>query len=265
MRRVVEIFPEIQRLPINGGIMPCISLNRYINREQGRGRGQRRGLRRRINRPPQRVRNSYIKITDPRVELSKKINLAEKLTLIFKKYHEHTIIDGTRINDIDIELAACCIVERYEAMCWSRLSKVSNENDKGFYFNFLSELCHFEFCKTLQQKCSEHQENSPENYMCSTSHNNDLTFDQLSLLANKPLDISPTINNEDEETIVDSSLLNLKKILDQRTCKVCFDGEANIMLVPCGHLSICQTCAEKLFKQCPICKVAVEKAIMVQR
>ena len=42
------------------------------------------------------------------------------------------------------------------------------------------------------------------------------------------------------------------------TCKICFDQEIDTVLVPCGHVVACSSCAERLQdKPCPICKSGV--------
>jgi hypothetical protein len=37
-------------------------------------------------------------------------------------------------------------------------------------------------------------------------------------------------------------------------CVVCFENEALVALVPCGHRKICIDCAERCDRKCPICR-----------
>jgi len=49
-------------------------------------------------------------------------------------------------------------------------------------------------------------------------------------------------------------------------CSICYTREAIISTVPCGHLSMCNTCCRKTEKsQCIICRQPVEKYIRIYR
>ncbi|KAL1551227.1 hypothetical protein AAHA92_19095 [Salvia divinorum] len=52
-------------------------------------------------------------------------------------------------------------------------------------------------------------------------------------------------------------LLN-EKIL----CRVCFDDQINVVLLPCRHYVLCSSCCEKC-KRCPICRVYIEERLHV--
>ncbi|KAI5568919.1 hypothetical protein BDE02_12G045200 [Populus trichocarpa] len=45
-------------------------------------------------------------------------------------------------------------------------------------------------------------------------------------------------------------------------CRVCFEGEISVVLLPCRHRILCSTCCEKCEK-CPICRVSVEERLSV--
>lgn len=45
-------------------------------------------------------------------------------------------------------------------------------------------------------------------------------------------------------------------------CRVCFEGEISVVLLPCRHRILCSTCCEKC-KKCPICRVSVEERLPV--
>ena len=49
-------------------------------------------------------------------------------------------------------------------------------------------------------------------------------------------------------------------------CVICMDQRKNHVLVPCGHLCVCQACAERITEEgetCPICRTAVREAVAV--
>ncbi|XDV26314.1 hypothetical protein PO909_030062 [Leuciscus waleckii] len=52
----------------------------------------------------------------------------------------------------------------------------------------------------------------------------------------------------------------LRRLQEERTCKVCMDKEVNIVFIPCGHLVVCKECAPSLHK-CPICRGLVKGAV----
>ncbi|KAE8678362.1 Detected protein of confused Function [Hibiscus syriacus] len=52
--------------------------------------------------------------------------------------------------------------------------------------------------------------------------------------------------------------LQYEKIL----CRVCFEEQINVVLLPCRHHVLCRTCCEKC-KRCPICRVSIEERLSV--
>lgn len=54
-------------------------------------------------------------------------------------------------------------------------------------------------------------------------------------------------------------------------CVVCWEGRANYVIVPCGHLCLCTTCAShSIFKgsmdsKCPVCKQPADQTVRVYR
>ncbi|CBI15413.3 hypothetical protein AAG906_014101 [Vitis piasezkii] len=45
-------------------------------------------------------------------------------------------------------------------------------------------------------------------------------------------------------------------------CRICFEGEISVVLLPCRHRILCSTCCEKC-KKCPICRVPIEERLPV--
>lgn len=56
-------------------------------------------------------------------------------------------------------------------------------------------------------------------------------------------------------------LSEVLKSTDDSMCQVCYSEPINIVLDPCGHLFICETCYHALPNTCPICRAHVTKAI----
>ena len=49
-------------------------------------------------------------------------------------------------------------------------------------------------------------------------------------------------------------------------CKVCFERQANILFVPCGHLACCGICSPAfLSTKCPICRMTVREIYRVYK
>ncbi|KAJ0987179.1 hypothetical protein J5N97_005535 [Dioscorea zingiberensis] len=45
-------------------------------------------------------------------------------------------------------------------------------------------------------------------------------------------------------------------------CRICFEGEICMVLLPCRHRTLCKSCSEKC-KKCPICRVSIEERMPV--
>lgn len=45
-------------------------------------------------------------------------------------------------------------------------------------------------------------------------------------------------------------------------CRICFEEQINVLLLPCRHHILCRTCGEKC-KKCPICRVFIEERLPI--
>uniref|UniRef100_A0A8C8TV27 RING-type E3 ubiquitin transferase n=1 Tax=Peromyscus maniculatus bairdii TaxID=230844 RepID=A0A8C8TV27_PERMB len=54
--------------------------------------------------------------------------------------------------------------------------------------------------------------------------------------------------------------IQLRRLQEERTCKVCMDREVSIVFIPCGHLVVCQECAPSL-RKCPICRGTIKGTV----
>ena len=51
----------------------------------------------------------------------------------------------------------------------------------------------------------------------------------------------------------------LRRLQEERTCKVCLDHPVCTVLVPCGHL-VCADCAPVL-RLCPLCRAPIRSCV----
>ena len=51
----------------------------------------------------------------------------------------------------------------------------------------------------------------------------------------------------------------LRRLRDEKRCKICLDRDANMVFTPCGHMCACMQCTQKL-KMCPLCRRKINKA-----
>ncbi|XP_044522189.1 baculoviral IAP repeat-containing protein 2-like [Gracilinanus agilis] len=52
----------------------------------------------------------------------------------------------------------------------------------------------------------------------------------------------------------------LRRLQEERTCKVCMDKEVSVVFIPCGHLVVCKECASSL-RKCPICRSTIKGTV----
>ncbi|XP_065142375.1 baculoviral IAP repeat-containing protein 7 [Paramisgurnus dabryanus] len=52
----------------------------------------------------------------------------------------------------------------------------------------------------------------------------------------------------------------LRRLQEERTCKVCMDKCVSVVFIPCGHLVVCTDCAASL-RHCPICRAVVRGSV----
>ena len=48
---------------------------------------------------------------------------------------------------------------------------------------------------------------------------------------------------------------------EQRQCIVCMDRRPSVVIIPCGHLCVCQPCSSRLQQQCPVCRGAATQMV----
>jgi pyrimidine deaminase RibD-like protein len=69
-----------------------------------------------------------------------------------------------------------------------------------------------------------------------------------------------------EEMLALRRKIELEMLVDKE-CVVCFDSIRCMALAPCGHIALCQPCAEALMLQtvklCPTCRDPVDSVLRV--
>lgn len=51
---------------------------------------------------------------------------------------------------------------------------------------------------------------------------------------------------------------------DEDVCKICYDGDIDVVLYPCGHFVLCRRCAQKV-SDCPVCRFVITDIIRTYR
>ncbi|XP_075040472.1 E3 ubiquitin-protein ligase XIAP isoform X2 [Mixophyes fleayi] len=70
---------------------------------------------------------------------------------------------------------------------------------------------------------------------------------------------SQTENGDAKHIEIENSIEEkLRKLEEEKICKVCMDKAVSIVFIPCGHLVACSDCAEVLDK-CPICCTIIQR------
>lgn len=77
----------------------------------------------------------------------------------------------------------------------------------------------------------------------------------------KAVDKNPMVNAPTNEMSEKVKLeVENQKLKDLKTCKICMDKEANVLLLPCAHLVTCTACTPAL-RNCPICRANIKGTV----
>ncbi|KFW75503.1 Baculoviral IAP repeat-containing protein 7-B [Manacus vitellinus] len=66
------------------------------------------------------------------------------------------------------------------------------------------------------------------------------------------------LSGKDESQL--STEEQLRRLQEERMCKVCLDRDVSVVFVPCGHLVACRDCALNL-SLCPICRAVIQGSV----
>ncbi|XP_072259072.1 baculoviral IAP repeat-containing protein 2 [Pyxicephalus adspersus] len=77
----------------------------------------------------------------------------------------------------------------------------------------------------------------------------------------KELFIEQSLKNQATDDYSDLPMEEqLRRLQEERTCKICMDQEVSIVFIPCGHLVVCKDCAPSL-RKCPICRGIIKGTV----
>jgi len=69
-----------------------------------------------------------------------------------------------------------------------------------------------------------------------------------------------TLRNIQTERAATAETPNIENLPDNRVCVVCLGAERQVILLPCGHVCVCATCADTLISAghaCPVCRSVI--------
>ncbi|XP_064247744.1 baculoviral IAP repeat-containing protein 7 isoform X3 [Passer domesticus] len=72
-------------------------------------------------------------------------------------------------------------------------------------------------------------------------------------------EVRPVQQKESDESQL-STEEKLRRLQEERMCKVCMDKDVSVVFVPCGHLVACEECALNL-RLCPICRAVIRGSV----
>ncbi|XP_076805788.1 baculoviral IAP repeat-containing protein 7-A-like [Clavelina lepadiformis] len=90
-------------------------------------------------------------------------------------------------------------------------------------------------------------------------------FSRLEILVESILAMEEeSASNRSEETSTtpstESGSEEIRRLQEERTCKVCRNERASVVLIPCGHIACCIGCAEDA-SICPICRLRIREKV----
>jgi hypothetical protein len=71
-----------------------------------------------------------------------------------------------------------------------------------------------------------------------------------------------------ELDLVQKTVIKLKLLQENQKksneCVVCYDRESNVILIPCGHLALCEECSKvSSVSKCPVCRSNIQQRVKV--
>lgn len=75
----------------------------------------------------------------------------------------------------------------------------------------------------------------------------------------------PRDRDDDEDmrpTSTDDLLADYERLKEERSCRVCLDGDRTVVFLPCRHLATCPSCAA-VVKTCPVCRSGIERVVKI--
>ena len=102
-----------------------------------------------------------------------------------------------------------------------------------------------------QEDVLDHDDNGAHAEECKKNTRQVDTTNQIS---------NPASQAELEKEQEPTNEFNVKDMITQLTCKICFSAAVGIIFLPCGHLVCCVSCAPAMV-DCPICRKTVNGTV----
>ncbi|KAF1412442.1 Baculoviral IAP repeat-containing protein 7-B, partial [Spheniscus magellanicus] len=84
------------------------------------------------------------------------------------------------------------------------------------------------------------------------------------LLRSRGREFVSSVQESFSSTLISPSRMSteeqLRRLQEERMCKVCMDRDVSVVFVPCGHLVACGECALNL-RLCPICRAVIRGSV----
>ena len=94
----------------------------------------------------------------------------------------------------------------------------------------------------------------------ATASNSDMHTDEKEDNIQSPVVAVIEPVTEANETHEQTEEINLRDVITQLTCKICFSAVVGIIFLPCGHLVCCVSCAPAMV-DCPICRKIINGTV----
>ncbi|NXP11045.1 BIR7B protein, partial [Thinocorus orbignyianus] len=84
------------------------------------------------------------------------------------------------------------------------------------------------------------------------------------LLQSRGREFISSVQDSLSSTLVSPSRISteeqLRRLQEERMCKLCMEGDVSVVFVPCGHLVTCEECSLNL-RLCPICRAVIQGSV----
>ncbi len=71
------------------------------------------------------------------------------------------------------------------------------------------------------------------------------------------------VNKNNIDLIEPDAPIEVEKVFESTDCCICLGEEPSRVLVPCGHLCLCEDCSDKIYPndKCPLCRQVIQHII----
>ncbi|XP_069809501.1 baculoviral IAP repeat-containing protein 7 isoform X4 [Dendropsophus ebraccatus] len=143
---------------------------------------------------------------------------------------------------------------------WERGDDPWREHAKWFpRCEFVIQSMGLAYVHSVQDALFSTPESTPESHRSSDrSPGSPRDFVRIPEAPAQRANTEPQPSKEPEVAL--STEEQLRRLKDERLCKVCMDKDVSMVFVPCGHLVVCMDCAPNL-RHCPICRAMIRGSV----